>query len=78
MYRKYFKRIIDIVLAIIILLGFWWVFGIVALSVKKKLGSPIIFKQERPGKDGKIFVIYKFRSLTEAKNQDGSPLAFKK
>jgi len=71
MYRKYFKRILDIILAMTVLLCFWWVFVVVALIVKRRLGSPVIFKQERPGKNGEIFTMYKFRSLTEAKGKDG-------
>lgn len=74
MYNKYFKRIFDIIMASIIFLCFWWVFVLVALSVKIKLGSPVIFKQERPGKNGKIFVMYKFRSLSEEKDSSGNLL----
>ncbi len=74
MYRKYFKRFFDLTTALVIFLCFWWVFGLVALSVKIKLGSPVIFKQERPGKDGKIFVMYKFRSLSEEKDSAGNLL----
>ena len=74
MYNKYFKRIFDIIMASIMILCFWWVFVLVALSVKIKLGSPVIFKQERPGKNGKIFVMYKFRSLSEEKDSSGNLL----
>lgn len=63
MYKKYFKRLLDILLALTILIGFWWVYLIVGGLVKLKLGSPILFKQQRPGKNGKIFTIYKFRSM---------------
>lgn len=63
MYKKKFKRLIDILLALTILIGFWWVYLIVGILVKLKLGSPILFKQQRPGKNGKIFTIYKFRSM---------------
>lgn len=68
MYRKYFKRLMDIVSALIIFAGFWWVYLIVGILVRVKLGTPIIFKQQRPGKNGRIFTIYKFRSMMDPKN----------
>jgi len=71
MYRKYFKRILDITLALTILFLFCWLFIAVAFIVKIRLGTPVIFRQERPGKDGKIFTMYKFRSLTEEKDSSG-------
>lgn len=71
MYRKYFKRIIDIILALTILFLFWWIFIAIAFIVKNRLGSPVIFSQKRPGKNGKIFTMYKFRSLTEEKDPNG-------
>ncbi|MGL5622440.1 sugar transferase, partial [Cetobacterium sp.] len=60
MYRYFFKRFIDILASLIAFTCFWWVFLIVGCLVKTKLGSPILFKQERPGKNGKIFTMYKF------------------
>lgn len=75
MYRCFFKRFIDIVATLIGFIFFWWVFLIVGILVKKKLGSPVIFKQERPGKDGKIFTMYKFRSMTDGKDKDGNLLS---
>jgi undecaprenyl phosphate N,N'-diacetylbacillosamine 1-phosphate transferase len=63
MYKKYLKRVFDIILALILLIGFWWVYLLIALSVKFFLGSPVIFKQERPGEGGKIFTLYKFRTM---------------
>ena len=74
MYKKYFKRLFDIVSSIIFLLCFWWLYIIVAILVKKKLGSPVIFKQQRPGLNGKIFTMYKFRSMTDARDKDGNLL----
>lgn len=68
MYKKYFKRLMDIVLALIIFAGFWWVYLIVGILIRVKLGAPIIFKQQRPGKNGKIFTIYKFRSMKDFQN----------
>lgn len=75
MYRYFFKRFIDILAALIAFTCFWWVFLIVGYLVKTKLGSPVIFKQERPGKDGKIFTMYKFRSMTDAKDKSGKLLS---
>lgn len=77
MYRYFFKRFIDIVASLIGFIFFWWVFLIVGILVKKKLGSPVIFKQERPGKDGKIFTMYKFRSMTDGKDKEGNLLSDK-
>ncbi|MGL5458235.1 MAG: sugar transferase [Cetobacterium sp.] len=75
MYRCFFKRFIDILTALIAFTCFWWVFLIVGYLVKTKLGSPVIFKQARPGKDGKIFTMYKFRSMTDAKDKNGKLLS---
>ncbi|WP_330112137.1 sugar transferase (plasmid) [Cetobacterium somerae] len=75
MYRYFFKRFIDILVGLIAFTCFWWVFLIVGYLVKTKLGSPVIFKQERPGKNGKIFTMYKFRSMTDAKDKDGKLLS---
>lgn len=74
MYKHFFKRFFDIFFSLIILLLFWWVLAIVAILVRTKLGSPVIFKQERPGKDGKIFKLYKFRSMSNATDENGKML----
>ena len=74
MYRKYFKRIVDIVCALAAILVFSWLYIIVAVLVRIKLGSPVIFKQARPGKDEKIFNLYKFRTMTDAKDENGELL----
>lgn len=73
-YRDYFKRIFDIICSLMFILCFWWLYIIIAILVKIKLGSPVIFKQERPGLNGKIFTMYKFRSMTDAKDKDGNLL----
>lgn len=79
-YNKFFKRGIDIVCALLALIVFWWLYLIVAILVRIKLGSPIIFKQARPGKinpkTGKetIFYLYKFRTMTDARDQEGKLL----
>lgn len=75
MYRCFFKRTIDILASLTAFICFWWVFLIVGYLVKTKLGSPVLFKQERPGKDGKIFLMYKFRSMTDGKDKDGNLLS---
>ena len=74
MYRKYFKRLIDILCALAAIVVFSWLYIIVALFVRIKLGSPVIFKQARPGKDEKIFNLYKFRTMTDARDEDGNLL----
>lgn len=75
MYRKYFKRLFDIVFSLIFILCFWWLYLIIALLVRIKLGSPIIFKQDRPGLNEKIFTMYKFRSMTDVKDKEGNLLS---
>lgn len=73
-YEKYFKRPFDIVCGLVAIIVFWWLYLIVAILVRVKLGSPIIFTQERPGKDEKLFKLYKFRTMTDAKDKDGNLL----
>lgn len=75
MYRFFFKRGIDILASLIAFGCFWWVFLVIGYLVKKKLGSPVIFKQERPGKDGEIFTMYKFRSMTDGRDKEGNLLS---
>lgn len=75
MYKKYIKRLFDIIFSIIFLSFFLWLYIIVAILVKKKLGSPIIFKQLRPGFKGKIFTMYKFRSMTDVRDKNGKLLS---
>lgn len=74
MYQKCFKRLLDILLSACALIVLSWVLLIVAVLVRTKLGSPVIFCQERPGKNEKIFKMYKFRSMTDARNADGELL----
>lgn len=73
-YEKYFKRLVDIVcsLGTIILLS--WLYVIVAILVRVKLGSPVIFCQQRPGKSEKIFKLYKFRTMTDERDENGELL----
>ena len=73
-YERFFKRPFDILCALAAILVFGWLYIIVAILVRVKLGSPIIFAQERPGKDEKIFKLYKFRTMTDEKDADGNLL----
>ena len=71
MYRKFFKRVFDIIISLIFILCFWWLYIVIAILVKVKLGSPILFKQDRPGLNEKIFKMYKFRTMTDEKDKLG-------
>lgn len=73
-YEKYMKRPLDILCALAALIVFSWLYIIVAVLVRVKLGSPVIFKQPRPGKDEKIFNLYKFRSMTDERDENGNLL----
>ncbi len=73
-YEKYFKRALDLFCCFLALLVFWWLYIIVAILVRTKLGSPVMFKQERPGKDGKVFKLYKFRTMTDQRDENGKLL----
>lgn len=75
MYKKFIKRPMDFLLSFIALIILSPLIFIVALLVRTKLGHPIIFKQERPGKDEKIFTLYKFRTMTDRKDSNGNLLA---
>lgn len=74
MYRCFFKRFFDFLLSLIAIILLSPVFLIVALLVRTKLGSPILFCQERPGKDEKIFKMYKFRSMSDERDENGQLL----
>ena len=73
-YEKCIKRLLDIVCALAALLVFWWLYLIVAILVRAKLGSPVLFTQPRPGRNEKIFKLYKFRSMTDARDTEGNLL----
>lgn len=73
-YERFFKRPLDIIFSLLALITLSPILLIVAILVRIKLGSPIIFKQERPGKDEKIFKLYKFRTMTDAKDKKGKLL----
>lgn len=79
-YSRYIKRILDIFCCILALTFFWWLYLIVALLVRTQLGSPVLFRQERPGKmdpitgEESVFKLYKFRSMSNAKDRAGNLL----
>lgn len=75
LYERFFKRALDIFCSLMALLVFWWLYVIVAILVRVKLGSPVLFTQERPGKDEKIFKLYKFRTMTDARDEKGNLLS---
>ena len=74
MYKHFFKRLIDFILSLIALIILSPILLILAILVRIKLGSPIIFKQKRPGLNEKIFILHKFRTMTDAKDEHGNLL----
>lgn len=74
MYAKYFKRILDFIFAIVLFIITLPILLVVGMLVGIYLGFPIIFKQKRPGKDEKEFTLYKFRTMTDAKGENGELL----
>ena len=74
-YEKYIKRPQDFLCALLALFVLSPVIGITAVLVRLKLGSPVLFKQSRPGKDEKIFTLYKFRTMTDQRDEKGNLLA---
>lgn len=75
MYKSFFKRLIDIVVSVVFILCFWWLYIVLAVLIRIKLGRPVLFKQERPGLNGKIFTMYKFRSMTDGRDKNGKLLS---
>jgi len=73
-YCCYIKRIVDVICALLAMVVFCWLYAIIAILVLVKLGNPVIFKQPRPGKNEKIFTIYKFRTMTDKKDKNGNLL----
>ncbi|MCP8967841.1 sugar transferase [Ectobacillus ponti] len=73
-YKRFVKRPMDFILALIAIILLSPTFLIVALLVRGKLGSPILFKQERPGRNEKIFKMYKFRTMTDERDAEGNLL----
>ena len=73
-YAKGIKRFFDILISALIILLLGWLYAVLALLVRINLGSPVIFHQDRPGKDGKIFPMYKFRSMSDERDENGNLL----
>lgn len=73
-YQRYFKRLLDIIGSLVGIICLSPILVIVAILVRTKLGSPVLFRQERPGKHGKIFRMYKFRSMTDQRDAQGELL----
>lgn len=79
-YEKYTKRVLDIICALLAFLVFWWLYVFIALMVRIKMGSPILFRQPRPGQidsatgQERIFDMYKFRTMTDARDAQGNLL----
>ena len=73
-YRNYGKRLFDIIASLLAIVVFWWVFVILFILVYRKIGSPVIFVQERPGRNEKVFKLYKFRTMTNACDEQGNLL----
>lgn len=71
MYKQYIKRIIDFCLCIVAIITFSPFLAIVALLIRFNLGSPVLFKQKRVGKGNKTFTLYKFRTMSEARDANG-------
>ena len=74
MYAKYIKRILDFIFSLLTLIILCPVLLVIAILVRIKLGKPVIFKQDRPGKNEKIFTLYKFRTMTEERDEKGNLL----
>lgn len=74
MYRKYIKRPMDFILSLIAIVCLSPVMAVTAILVRIKLGSPVLFSQPRPGKDERIFKMYKFRSMTDERDKNGNLL----
>ena len=77
-YEKYIKRVLDVVCSLLAIVVFSWLYAIIAIIVRIKMGSPVLFKQPRPGivKNGKetIFDMYKFRTMTDERDENGELL----
>lgn len=73
-YERFFKRPIDFCCGMAAVIVFCWLYAIIAILVRIKLGSPVLFTQERPGKDEKIFRLYKFRTMTDERDENGELL----
>lgn len=73
-YEDGVKRGLDFACGMVALIVFWPLYLVVAVLVRTRLGSPVLFTQDRPGRDGRIFKLYKFRTMTDEKDEDGNLL----
>lgn len=73
-YSKYIKRLLDILISLTFIVLFSWLYLILVILVRIKLGSPVLFCQERPGYKEKIFTLYKFRTMTDKRDENGTLL----
>ena len=73
-YQKYGKRAFDLLCAVMALVVFGWLYVLVAILVRIKLGAPVLFTQLRPGKDEQLFLMYKFRTMTDERDESGALL----
>ncbi len=73
-YKKGVKRFLDILISANVILLLSWLYVILAILIRIRLGSPVIFHQDRPGKDGRIFAMYKFRSMSDERDEQGNLL----
>ena len=79
-YEKYIKRGLDIVCSLLALIVFFWLYALIALLVRWKMGSPVLFRQPRPGmidpktNRERIFCLYKFRTMSDARDENGNLL----
>lgn len=78
MYKKYIKRLLDIILSLIAIIIVLPIYILIYILVLIFLGRPVIFKQKRPGKNEKIFTLYKFRTMTDKKDKNGKLLSDEK
>ena len=74
MYKNCIKRLLDILLSLTGIILLSWLYLILFILVRVKLGGPAIFTQERPGKNGKVFKLYKFRSMSNERDENGELL----
>ena len=74
LYNKYIKRILDILISLTFIVLFSWLYLILVILVRIKLGSPVLFCQKRPGYKEKIFTLYKFRTMTDKRDEKGNLL----
>ena len=73
-YERFFKRLLDTVIAAAALIILSPIRAVTALLVRLRLGSPVLFAQDRPGRNARVFKLYKFRTMTEARDADGNLL----